>query len=71
MNEQKLQKLNIGEILACEPNLNESSIISLISIKDILSKANILVLLVDHKEFKELSLEQLQGKTIVDTRGIW
>jgi UDP-N-acetyl-D-mannosaminuronic acid dehydrogenase len=68
---KKLQKLNIGEILACEPNLNESSIISLISIKDILSKANILVLLVDHKEFKELSLEQLQGKTIVDTRGIW
>lgn len=33
--------------------------------------ADLLVMLVDHKEFKEVSKSTLQKKTIIDTRGIW
>ena len=33
--------------------------------------ANIILLLVDHKEFKAMDRQLLKGKTIIDTRGIF
>lgn len=36
-----------------------------------LEKADILVLLVDHKVFKDLDTSRLEGKKVIDTRGIW
>lgn len=42
-----------------------------VSLEDALSSCAILLLLVDHDEFKEVSRERLEGKVIIDTRGIW
>lgn len=36
-----------------------------------IAEADILVLLVDHSEFKQVDRETLKGKLIIDTRGIW
>jgi UDP-N-acetyl-D-mannosaminuronic acid dehydrogenase len=33
--------------------------------------ADLLVMLVDHKQFRKIALSRLSGKQIVDTRGIW
>ena len=34
-------------------------------------EADVILLLVDHKEFKALDADALQGKIVIDTRGIW
>ena len=36
-----------------------------------ISSADLLVLLVDHKEFKLLKTSNFSNKSILDTRGIW
>jgi UDP-N-acetyl-D-mannosaminuronic acid dehydrogenase len=42
-----------------------------VTLEDALASSGILLLLVDHAEFKKVSREKLVGKTIIDTRGIW
>ena len=36
-----------------------------------IEKANILLILVDHKQFKALSLAEVARKIVIDTRGIF
>ena len=47
----------------------------LFSLEETVEGADCLVLLVDHKEFKEIKLDALlkkmRGSLIIDTRGIW
>jgi len=33
--------------------------------------ADIVVLLVDHVQFKSINLDALSGKQVIDTRGVW
>ena len=51
--------------------LSLGSEVRLIGLDEAISEADILVLLVDHQEFKCIDRERLSGKLIVDTRGIW
>lgn len=66
-----------GDVLAVEPHINElpsklvDAGIALVGAGDAIAKADILVLLVDHKLFKELQITTQSGKPIIDTRGIW
>lgn len=59
-------------VLAIEPNIKALDVpgLTLANIDDGLT-ADILVLLVDHKEFKEIVPELRSDQLIVDTRGIW
>lgn len=66
------------QILAVEPNvktlppaLSEHNNISLVPFDDAITEADVVVLLVDHKEFRALNPIQLQEKKLVDTKGIW
>lgn len=43
----------------------------LVDIDTALQEADVLVLLVDHSQFKAMSPASLQGKTLVDCKGIW
>lgn len=62
----------IGEVMACEPNVNGGfKDFPLFSLDDVLKKADILVVLVDHDEFKRVDRELLKEKVVIDTRGIW
>jgi UDP-N-acetyl-D-mannosaminuronic acid dehydrogenase len=68
--------MNVGITLAVEPNIANlpSSLknsLRLESTNTAISEADILLLLVDHKEFKQLDKSLLNNKIIVDTKGIW
>lgn len=66
------------DVMAVEPNISALPA-SLSNFKNITLKneleavedADILVLLVDHAQFKALDRQVLEGKRIVDTKGIW
>lgn len=69
---RKLHASGLGEIIVCEPNVNFNfEEFPLVEFDAVLLKADIFVLLVDHEEFKMVAKNQLHGKTIIDTRGIW
>jgi len=64
-------------ILAVEPNIQElptslkTSGVTLVEFDEALERADILVLLVDHKVFKRVEQSKLAEKVVIDTRGIW
>ncbi|ERL03713.1 UDP-N-acetyl-D-mannosamine dehydrogenase [Mitsuokella sp. oral taxon 131] len=69
---------NPGELLAVEPNIHELPAglankmgVKLVSLDEAMQQANIVLLLVDHKEFKQMDRKLLEGKTVIDTRGIF
>jgi UDP-N-acetyl-D-mannosaminuronic acid dehydrogenase len=69
---RELIKLNVGRIMACEPNVhNNFDEFPLYDIQQVLQEADILLMLVDHDEFKEIDHELLKEKVLIDTRGIW
>ncbi|MBJ6724237.1 UDP-N-acetyl-D-mannosamine dehydrogenase [Geomesophilobacter sediminis] len=62
----------IGEVMACEPNVeHQAGEIPLYSLEEVLREADILLVLVDHDEFKEIDRELLKEKVVIDTRGVW
>ena len=72
---QQIVATHPGPVLAVEPNIEVlpgklAGRLVISSIELALTKADVLVLLVDHKEFKAVSTNEYVSKT-VDTRGIW
>lgn len=69
---KKIAQMHAGNVIAIEPNIenlpNQVQNLKLSSFDSAVKEADIHVLLVDHKEFKEVSL---QSEFIVDTKGIW
>ena len=65
-----LQSEEVGELLVCEPNLNSHPDFELHTLESVIQKADILLLLVDHRPFKKLSASGLKEKILIDTRGI-
>lgn len=66
------------EILAVEPNVSEvpaalaqANNVTLTECAEAIDAADVIVLLVDHNEFKNVSAAQLKGKAIIDTKGLW
>lgn len=63
--------------LAVEPYLDQlpetlvSKGIELVSLETALKSADILVLLVDHNQFKSIPETALRERTVIDTRGLW
>ena len=67
---KELMSMNIADLAICEPNLNKHPEFELVSLEESLKAADIVLLLVDHKQFKRLSAAQLSDKIVIDTRGI-
>lgn len=74
---QKLAKEFPNRILAVEPHIKQlpkelrDSNIDLVSVGDAIAKADVIVLLVEHKIFKALQITKNSGKVVIDTKGIW
>lgn len=75
---KELVKRKTGTILAVEPNIDELPPalkqvdgIQLVTKEEALVRADILVLLVDHNEFADINRCRLEGKIVVDSRGLW
>ena len=67
---RELIKGGVGTVLACEPNVEEVDGIQLRTLDVVLSEADIVLLLVDHDEFKAIPNASLADKIVIDTRGI-
>lgn len=73
---QQIVATHPGQVVAVEPNIEElpaelAGKIKLASIETALAEADVLVLLVDHREFKEIPACDLGSNQIIDTRGVW
>ena len=75
---RELARESVGHILVVEPHisalpasLDSLGSVQLVALDVALDKADILLLLVDHHAFKQVDKQKLQGKTVIDTRGIW
>jgi len=53
------------------PKVFDAKKIQLVSVEQAIANVDVVVLLVDHTEFKEIDLSLLSGKQVVDTRGLW
>lgn len=64
-----------NQLLAVDPNITAipASLkgVTLSSCEEAIASADILILLVDHHEFRQYPREALQQKCVVDTKGIW
>lgn len=78
ITEQLLAK-NPAELLVVEPHIQElpptlmhpQNRARLVKLDYCLENADILLLLVDHQQFKQIDLSTIKTKTIIDTRGLW
>jgi UDP-N-acetyl-D-mannosaminuronic acid dehydrogenase len=75
---EQLARDKAGELLVVEPNINrlpkslaDFPAVQLSDLQSALKNADIIVLLVDHRQFKRVDRELLNLKIVVDTRGIW
>ena len=65
-------------VLAVEPNVSELpkglqglANVEFADYQDAIERADVVLLLVDHDEFKTLPATALKGKAVVDTKGLW
>ncbi|MEM7042695.1 MAG: UDP-N-acetyl-D-mannosamine dehydrogenase [Pseudomonadota bacterium] len=65
-----LERDQVGRLLVCEPNIKSHPDFDLATLSDAIAQADIILLLVDHREFKALNPHRLQDKIIIDTRGV-
>jgi UDP-N-acetyl-D-mannosaminuronic acid dehydrogenase len=75
---ERLVQEGIGELLVVEPNLRslpdslaKASSLKLTDLRTALEAADIIVALVDHRQFKRVDRGILDAKIVIDTRGIW
>ncbi|HEX3048426.1 MAG TPA: UDP-N-acetyl-D-mannosamine dehydrogenase [Bacillota bacterium] len=75
---RELARMQTGRILVVEPNVDELpellsdfKRVQLVDLATALEQANIIVLLVKHQIFVEVDRRLLQGKVVIDTKGIW
>ena len=68
---EQLMHAGLGTIMACEPNVTPEKVpFPLHDLKDVLKQADILLLLVDHDEFKDIDPQVTKDKVVIDTKGV-
>lgn len=61
-----------GTVMACEPNICGKNVdVPTYPLDEVLTAADIVVVLVDHDEFKHVDREILKEKVVIDLKGIW
>ncbi len=67
----KIETLQIGTVIVCEPNVQKVEGLDLVSLEEVLERADIVVGLVGHKQFTRIPVNRLAEKIVFDTCGIW
>ncbi|MGO2776032.1 UDP-glucose dehydrogenase [Corynebacterium casei] len=72
------EELEDIQFLVAEPNVQDLpkrlkgfDTAELKNYEEAIADADVVLLLVDHKEFKEFDTTKLEGKAVVDTKGLW
>ena len=75
---EELAKAKAGRLLVVEPHvaalpasLAKLAGVELADLDRALKDAGVVVLLTDHKPFRELDRKRLEGKVVIDSRGAW
>ncbi len=68
---RELQCRNVGRLLVVEPHIRSHDEFELAPLDAALRQADIVLVLVDHKQFKRVPREALQEKILIDTRGVF
>jgi UDP-N-acetyl-D-mannosaminuronic acid dehydrogenase len=72
---KKINQMGLGIVNIVEPNINLLpeclTSANLLDLTSAINTSDIVLLLVDHSEFKNIDLSSLSEKHIIDTRGIW
>lgn len=70
---RELIERKVGEVMACDPYVSPARFTEfpLYPLSDVLARSQMLVLLTDHRPFKDVPRRVLQEKVVVDTRGVW
>lgn len=72
----QVSKMDFSRLYIVEPNIKkipeefDQNSVELVNMEEAINKADILVLLVDHDEFKGINQNSLLDKEVIDTRGI-
>jgi len=61
---------DVGQIVVSEPNIKSHDRFTLIGYEEAVVQADIVLLLVDHREFKRLKAIDFKEKILIDTRGV-
>lgn len=76
--ERLADKRLASRLLVVEPYVNElppglasKQSVEFVDMQAALAEADVIVLLVDHVQFKSVDAVALKGKTVIDTRGAW
>ena len=67
---EKLIQEAVGEILVCEPNISTLEAFHLVALDEAIKRADIIVVLVDHKEFLKIDRNCLSEKILIDTKEV-
>ncbi|KHN55849.1 UDP-N-acetyl-D-mannosamine dehydrogenase [Pectobacterium fontis] len=67
---------NTGVTLAVEPNVKHlpsvlAGTVKLVDTSSALKEADVLVMLVDHRQFKAINPEDVKQQWVIDTKGVW
>ncbi|WP_409158637.1 UDP-N-acetyl-D-mannosamine dehydrogenase [Pectobacterium sp. B2J-2] len=67
---------NTGVTLAVEPNVKHlpsvlAGQVTLVDTSRALKEADVLVMLVDHRQFKTINPEDVKQRWVIDTKGVW
>lgn len=65
-----------GQTLAVEPNVHQlpailADKVTLLDTMPALEQADVIVMLVDHRQFKAIAPEKVKQQWIIDTKGVW
>ncbi len=76
--QELIRQLPESTILVVDPNVEElpsalaaSGLSRLHDMEEAVAAADLVMLLVDHDEFLTLDAQALEGKQVIDTKGIW
>ena len=67
---RKLKEKEIGEILVSDATLRSCEEFELHPMEEVIEKADIIVLLVNHSQYSDLTANMLKEKIVIDTRGV-
>ncbi|WP_427183814.1 UDP-N-acetyl-D-mannosamine dehydrogenase [Bordetella bronchialis] len=72
---EALVQRKAGTVIVVEPNVKElpralAGAVELVGLHDAISRADIVVILVDHRSFKALDPARLYARIVIDTRGM-
>lgn len=67
---RQISQEQLGDVLVAEPNISSHDEFNLTPYQEVIKKSDILLLLVDHREFRELKASELKEVLLIDTRGV-